>query len=46
MPWSPIEKTRDRLAHHYEATDYGLVWDTLVVDLPVIRSYVGSVLNE
>lgn len=46
VPWSLIKRMRDRLAHHYEATDYGLVWDTLVEDLPVIRTYIESVLDE
>lgn len=45
VPWSLIKRMRDRLAHHYEATDYGLVWDTLVVDLPAIRAYAESVLG-
>lgn len=41
VPWSLIKRMRDRLAHHYEGTDYGAVWDTLVVDLPVIRCYLA-----
>lgn len=40
VPWSLIKHMRDRLAPHYEGTDYGAVWDTLVVDLPAIRGYL------
>ncbi|WP_245988721.1 HepT-like ribonuclease domain-containing protein [Flexivirga caeni] len=36
---------RDRLAHHYEGTDYEAVWDTLVVDLPTIGAYVRSAME-
>jgi uncharacterized protein with HEPN domain len=43
VPWSLIKQMRDRLAHHYESTDYGAVWDTLVVDLPVIRAYIVTI---
>lgn len=43
VPWSLIKRMRDRLAHHYEGTDYGAVWDTLVADLPVIRAYVVTI---
>lgn len=43
IPWSLIKRMRDRLAHHYEGTDYGAVWDTLVVDLPTIRGYLAGV---
>lgn len=43
VPWSLIKRMRDRLAHHYEGTDYGAVWDTLVVDFPVIRAYIVTI---
>lgn len=46
VPWSSIERMRDRLAHHYEATDYDAVWDTLVVDLPRVRAAVESLVAE
>lgn len=45
VPWSLIKRMRDRLAHH-EGTDYGAVWDTLVVDLPVINRYIQSLSAE
>lgn len=46
VPWSLIKRMRDRLAHHYEGTDYGAVWDTLVGDLPVIRAQIAAVLDD
>jgi uncharacterized protein with HEPN domain len=46
VPWSPIKRMRDRLAHHYEGTDYEAVWDTVVVDLPTIRESVAEVLRH
>lgn len=42
VPWSLIKRMRDRLAHHYEGTDYAAVWDTIVVDLPTISGYIQS----
>ena len=42
VPWSLIKRMRDRLAHHYEGTDYAAVCDTLVVDLPTISRYIRS----
>lgn len=41
VPWSLIKRMPGRLAHHYEGTDYGAFWDTLVVDLPAIRGYLA-----
>ena len=46
VPWSSIKRMRDRLAHHYEGTDYDAVWDTLVVDLPAIRAQISAILDE
>ena len=46
VPWSSIKRMRDRLAHHYEATDYDAVWDTLKIDLPRVRAAVESVITE
>lgn len=43
VPWSVIKRVRDRLAYRDEGTDYGAVWDTLVVDLPTIRGYLAGV---
>lgn len=45
VPWSSIKRMRDRLAHHYEATDYDAVWDTLVNDFPRIREAIGEILG-
>ena len=42
VPWSLIKRMRDRLAHHYEGTDYEAVWDTMVVDLPTISRHIHS----
>lgn len=46
VPWSLIKRMRDRLAHHYEGTDYEAVWDTMVVDLPTISNYIQSLEAE
>ncbi|WP_144659622.1 DUF86 domain-containing protein [Paenarthrobacter nicotinovorans] len=43
VPWSLIKRMRDRLAHHYEGTDYDAVWDTLVADLPTIQNLIRSI---
>jgi len=46
VPWSSIKRMRDRLAHHYEATDYDAVWATINVDLPRVRAAIASLLVE
>jgi hypothetical protein len=44
VPWSRIKRMRDRLAHHYEATDYDAVWATINVDLPRVRAAIAPLL--
>ena len=46
VPWSGIKRMRDRLAHHYEATDYDAVWATINVDLPRVREAIAALVDE
>lgn len=46
VPWSSIKRMRDRLAHHYEATDYDAVWATITVELPRVRAAVASLVTD
>ena len=46
VPWSSIKRMRDRLAHHYEATDYDAVWATINVDLPRVGAAVRPLLGD
>lgn len=46
VPWTSIKRMRDRLAHHYEATDYDAVWATLSADLPRVRAAIAPLLAE
>ncbi|WP_226530997.1 HepT-like ribonuclease domain-containing protein [Microbacterium paraoxydans] len=46
VPWSSIKRMRDRLAHHYEATDYDAVWATISVELPRVRVAITSLLPD
>lgn len=45
VPWSSIKRMRDRLEHHYEATDYDAVWATISFDLPRVRAAVEPLLT-
>jgi uncharacterized protein with HEPN domain len=44
-PWSSFAKFRDKLVHHYFGVDLGIVWQTIVDDLPVVQSGVECLLN-
>ena len=38
VEFSPIARMRDRVAHHYWATDRDVVWSTATVAVPELRS--------
>lgn len=45
VPWQRIAGMRNRLVHAYLDVDLDIVWNTLVVDLPALRSVVGGELG-
>jgi uncharacterized protein with HEPN domain len=43
VPWRAIKDMRNRLTHQYDATDYQVVWTTIRVDFPELRSMVRAI---
>lgn len=46
VEWSPIARMRDRVAHHYWATDGDLVWATATAAVPEMKSAVEAALQR
>ncbi len=46
VEWSPIARMRDRVAHHYWATDREVVWATATVAVPELRRALISALER
>ena len=44
IEWSPIARMRDRLTHHYWATDLAVVWSTATTAVPAVRDAITSAL--
>lgn len=44
VEWSPIARMRDRLAHHYWATDREIVWATATVAVPELCDALTAAL--
>ncbi len=44
VPWSKIISTRNLMAHHYEAIDWDIVWQTIHNDLPQLIAAIEPVL--
>ena len=46
VEWSPIARMRDRVAHHYWATDREVVWDTATTAVPELRRALTAALQR
>lgn len=45
VEWSPSARMRDRVAHHYWATDFDVVWSTAAVAVPALRRAITAILE-
>jgi uncharacterized protein with HEPN domain len=46
VEWSPLARMRDRVAHHYWATDREVVWRTATIAVPELRTALTAALNR
>jgi uncharacterized protein with HEPN domain len=44
--WHPIKSLRNKLIHEYFGIDFKIVWDVVKNELPVLKSQIGSILNQ
>jgi uncharacterized protein with HEPN domain len=44
IPWSQVTGTRDRLAHAYDLVDLDVLWDIVVLDLPLLIAELQRIL--
>ena len=46
VPWTDIRAMRHVLVHEYFGVDAGIVWETVVRDLPVLRRELEELLKQ
>ena len=46
VEWKPMARMRDRLIHKYFGVDYELVWNTVVEDIPLLKTQITKVLHN
>ena len=40
VPWKQISSMRDYLIHEYFSINYERVWETVILDIPKLKSYI------
>lgn len=46
IPWKATAGMRDKIMHHYFGVDYEAVFETIRVDLPVLKQGIGAILAD
>ena len=46
LPWKATAGMRDKIMHHYFGVDYEAVFETIRVDLPVLRQGISTILSD
>lgn len=46
IPWRAIYGFRNYIAHEYFSLDLDIVWHTVVVDVPILKSQVQEILKR
>ena len=46
IPWKATAGMRDKIVHHYFGVDYEAVYETIRVDLPVLKQGISAILSE
>ncbi len=43
IPWKEIAGFRDRAIHHYFGMDLNVIWDTVVLDVPILKETLKKI---
>jgi len=44
--WTLIIRMRDKLAHHYDKVDYGILWETMIIHIPDLLGKISPSVEQ
>lgn len=46
IPWAQIKAMRNIVAHNYGKIDIGTLWETVTDDIPALKNYCHTIIDE
>lgn len=46
IEWHKLKGMRNHLAHSYDEIDYSVVWDTIINNLPSLKSQIQKIIQQ
>lgn len=46
VPWEDMYLMRNRVSHGYFSVDAGVIWQTIVRDLPVLKQQIAAIREQ
>lgn len=46
VQWVDVISMRNVLVHHYFGIDLQQIWDTVMIDLPLLKSQITQIINQ
>ncbi|MBN2224888.1 MAG: DUF86 domain-containing protein [Deltaproteobacteria bacterium] len=46
IPWTDTISMRNVLVHHYFGIDYEQIWDTAMIDIPILKEKILKIMEQ
>ncbi len=46
IEWKKIAATRDKIIHHYFGIDFGMIWNIIIKDIPLLKEKIQNIKEK